>query len=637
MTPTESNAGPPIAINAVPLRLVLAGDDPGLSVVSAQASSAMSGLFRVTMIVQHADPSLSPSSFVSRNATVHLDQEPGAPSLAGVIRAFRLLTIEPAGLSRYEIILVPALALLGLRTDAFIFSNQNAAEITGTMLDTYDAAVPAYRVVGGETLPSHEYRVQYLETDLDCLFRIWAEDGIATYFDVFSGCELVLLTDTRSQAVEPAFALPFAPPSALNAPTHHVYAIEPTSAQAAVHHSVEDLWLDRPTFEAFARAPDVDTPLVRYLFEPGIATTYAQLSTHAEALFWAEYGAANTITVRSTAYVPAGYRLRIDGSPRKEGETELLVVEVASSWSGGHDGARIQREHMLVCVPLTVRFVPKRPAKKRIAGLQKASIVGDGEIDVDELGRVLCAFRWSEDCVTRRVLVSQAWAGPGYGHYVHPRVGDEVLIAYLDGDPNEPIVIGRVNNAIAPPALTLPKEKTVSLWRTRSSPGGDGFNEIRMDDLAGEEMFSMHAQRDFQTVVERNSNTQIKSNLVVHTVENATASTGVSSAVTVPKYLIAVDEIIIASTNSLFCAAYRTDEIAYVLNVNVPNEYHHNSLWQMDGGAFEVYTSSQALLQCEGAQVLLRPGSIELSIGGASIKLTPGNITAIAGLIDLNP
>ncbi len=128
------------------------------------------------------------------------------------------------------------------------------------------------------------------------------------------------------------------------------------------------------------------------------------------------------------------------------------------------------------------------------------------EIDVDAYGRVLIEHPWDRRDVgsgatSRRVRVAQGWAGAGFGFVMLPRVGEEVVIAYLDGDPDEPLVVGRVHNALVATPLDLPGDKTLSVWRSRSSPGSDGYNQILMDDAAGAERLEMHAQHDFTQAV----------------------------------------------------------------------------------------------------------------------------------------
>jgi type VI secretion system secreted protein VgrG len=130
----------------------------------------------------------------------------------------------------------------------------------------------------------------------------------------------------------------------------------------------------------------------------------------------------------------------------------------------------------------------------------------DNDIYVDELGRVRVQFPWdreggydSHSSIWMRV--SQGWAGGGYGLFTIPRVGHEVLVAFLDGDPDSPIIVGRVHNLMEPVPFKLPENKTVSTWKTATSPGGGGFNELRFDDAAGREHVFLQAQKDMDHLV----------------------------------------------------------------------------------------------------------------------------------------
>ena len=133
----------------------------------------------------------------------------------------------------------------------------------------------------------------------------------------------------------------------------------------------------------------------------------------------------------------------------------------------------------------------------------------DNEIYVDEMGRVRVQFNWDREGrydgrSSIWMRVSQGWAGGGYGLFTIPRVGHEVLIAFLDGDPDCPIVVGAVHNLMEPVPFKLPENKTVSTWKTASSPGGAGFNELRFDDAAGREHLFLQAQKDMDHLVKNN-------------------------------------------------------------------------------------------------------------------------------------
>ena len=145
-------------------------------------------------------------------------------------------------------------------------------------------------------------------------------------------------------------------------------------------------------------------------------------------------------------------------------------------------------------------------ARVALDGAATAAALLDNEIYVDELGRVRVQFNWDREGQfdgnsSIWMRVSQGWAGGGYGLFTIPRVGHEVLVAFLDGDPDAPIVVGSVHNVVEPVPFKLPENKTVSTWKTASSPGGAGFNELRFDDAAGREHLYLQAQKDMDHLV----------------------------------------------------------------------------------------------------------------------------------------
>lgn len=146
--------------------------------------------------------------------------------------------------------------------------------------------------------------------------------------------------------------------------------------------------------------------------------------------------------------------------------------------------------------------------KLAVEGAEAAKALVDNTVYVDEHGRVRVQFPWDRDHGFDRqssiwLRVSQGWAGAGYGLHTIPRVGHEVLIAFLDGDPDCPLVVGRVHNTAEPNPYPLPAAKTVSTWKTASSPGGMGANELRFNDAAGAEHVYLQAQKDMDHLVKK--------------------------------------------------------------------------------------------------------------------------------------
>jgi type VI secretion system secreted protein VgrG len=146
-----------------------------------------------------------------------------------------------------------------------------------------------------------------------------------------------------------------------------------------------------------------------------------------------------------------------------------------------------------------------------VQGPQTAKVVGEGEIDVDEYGRILVRFHWDqEQDQSRRCRVAQVWAGKQWGGIYTPRVGMEALVQFLEGDPDQPLVVGCVYNDKYMPPYALPGDKSISGVKSNSTPGGNGFNEFIFDDKDGSELVRLHAQMDLESVVENDESRNVK-------------------------------------------------------------------------------------------------------------------------------
>jgi type VI secretion system secreted protein VgrG len=155
-------------------------------------------------------------------------------------------------------------------------------------------------------------------------------------------------------------------------------------------------------------------------------------------------------------------------------------------------------------------------------------VAGGEEIDVDEHGRVVVVFQWDDhwdewkgppgttDPPTRRIAVTQGWAGPQRGLLTIPRLGDEVVVAYIDGDPDEPVIVGRLYNGRNEAAVDLPGDRTQSVWRTQSSPEGDGFHELRFEDKKGAEELHIEAQRLHTRLVKGDEQIDVGGGRTIH-------------------------------------------------------------------------------------------------------------------------
>jgi type VI secretion system secreted protein VgrG len=262
---------------------------------------------------------------------------------------------------------------------------------------------------------------------------------------------------------------------------------------------------------------------------PGLHTTKDQGDTVAkvrmqeeEAVYMVVSGAGNCRGLMS------GYSFELKNHYRADQNTNHVVAEVRHFASAGqsyttagtHGGETYSNN--LTCIPASVTYRPARVTPKPfVQGPQPALVVGKSgeEIWVDKYGRVIVQFYWdrlgkkneNSSCWIR---TSQPWAGGNWGAMWIPRIGQEVLVSFLEGDPDRPVITGRVYNADQMPPYTLPDYQTRSTFMSRSSKGGgaSNYNELRFEDLKGKEQIFMNAEKDMDVRVENDSREFIGAN-----------------------------------------------------------------------------------------------------------------------------
>ncbi|KYF74442.1 hypothetical protein BE11_28440 [Sorangium cellulosum] len=487
----------------------------GFEVHQFEYRDALNELFELTLEVTTTDPEVDLSGVVGEEIVVELKGEPFLKRVHGIVRRVRQLSAEPTGVSRYELVVVPPLWLTTRGADHRIFQDLTADDVARVVVGAYGGRIPApSSLIASPDRPAREYRVQYGETDFDFMFRALAEEGLISYFDHGSGSSDWVLTEDTAFTDDGAPRVPFVPPTGAG-----MSAAEPTVSFIAVTSSIEtsmvtvrDYDFKKPEYVLEQRAETSqkafvrEATLERYEFATNRFTAASEKHGEALARRYLEEARSErrTFECHTSFALGAGGRFTVEKHPRADVNGQLLVIRSRCAVTEGADGRPVRR-HVLVCVPAEDPWRPARRPKPRIFGTQTAFVVGNkagvDEIDVDEHGRVKVEFRWDrrdqhEGNPTRFVRVSQGWAGLDYGMVMLPRVNEEVIIAYLDGDPDEPVVVGRLHNAWSVAPLKLPAEKTRSIWKSKTSPGGEGFNQIMMEDRKGEELLELHAHRD---------------------------------------------------------------------------------------------------------------------------------------------
>jgi type VI secretion system secreted protein VgrG len=173
----------------------------------------------------------------------------------------------------------------------------------------------------------------------------------------------------------------------------------------------------------------------------------------------------------------------------------------------------------------------QRTPKPRVHGPHTATVVGDDEVHTDEHGRIQVQFHWEEQPSNAAgascwIRCAQSWSGPGWGAQFIPRRGMEVVVEFLEGNPDRPLVTGCVYNGANEFPFEVPKHKTQSGWRTRSTPGSDGYNMLRFEDAVGEEEIHLHGQKDWSIVIEHDKDQQVRHDESLHVYNDRTKTVG---------------------------------------------------------------------------------------------------------------
>ncbi|WP_260959401.1 type VI secretion system Vgr family protein [Pseudomonas citri] len=430
-------------------------------------------------------------------------------------------------LTHYRISLVPRLAYLAHRINQRIFQHLSVPAIVTRVLKDHGILGDGFQFNLGGRYPEREYCVQYAESDLVFIERICAEVGIHYHFRHSPDGHLLVFADDQTQ-------FPRLPKPTLYEPGSGMVADEPAIKRLAVQLQtrtsavvLRDYDFRRPGLSLQAHLDSEQLPLLEdYRYpgdfagsEEGERQALRALERHASDACQAEGSSDQHALV-------SGHFLQIDGHPRTQWNDLWLLTQVThhgrqpqvleESLGEGPDSFQGYR-NTFQAIPWAVFFRPPLPpARPAVRGYQSAVVTGpvDSEIHCDEFGRVKVKLAWDRDgqgdehcsCWLR---VASGWAHDRYGAVMIPRVGMEVLVGFMNGDMDSPLIVGCLPNGANPPPLDLPADKTRSIWRSQSSPGGGGYNELRIEDRKGAEEIYLRAQRNWTQHVLHDQRVQV--------------------------------------------------------------------------------------------------------------------------------
>ncbi len=627
------------------LELTFASKEDSLSVRKFAIEESLSGLFTIDVIARSPVVDLDLETIVGHGATFRVVGD-GRNALhtrtwTGVCSHMEELQAESEGLSTYAVRIVPILYRTRLRTNCRIFERKTLPEIVQAVLAEWQIEA-TLRL--SATYVKHEYRIQYMETDFAFISRLLEEAGITYYFEFEeTKTKLVLTDDVGGGPARDGGPLPFVEGHTHEGRKDFVTKVRVLTDVRAGHTSLRDfdfrLKPDYQLVKEHKLGVDRELMLERYLYEPGSFWVESQGASlpvaddkglyksneghgqvRARLTLESERTGRRRVHMETNAVdLAAGKTFTIEHHPRKDLASKLVVSTMRLQ--GEHDGKYL--------FTLDAYFADDviRPARvtprPRISGVQSAIVVGPPgeEIHTDEFGRVRVHFHWDrehtfDDESSCWVRVSQGWAGLGYGMITIPRVGQEVLVDFFDGDPDRPVVTGRVYNNTTRVPYTLPDNKTKSGWKTDSSPGSNGFNELSFEDKKGSEEIHFQAERDFTEIVKHD-----QSSTVLH--DRSAAVTNANSVTVGGSHSVNVGD----SESRVVKNALTTD-VGQLHAIHVASgtgtEIRDKSIVSTTGGAMIILDGDNIIIQAKGSISLVADQVTSIN-GKQEVHIDAGN------------
>lgn len=513
---------------SIAIKTPLGADALGLRSFSVQEQ--LSRLFQIEAQLSSENGEVNLDDVVGHDVTIRLNLSDKSKRYFHGFVSRMVQEVNQSGYAQYKATIVPWLWFLTRTSDCRLWAADKAEEgktVPQIIEEVFKGhGFSDYKLKLSGTYPKREFCVQYRETDFNFVSRLMEQEGIYYFFEHQDGKHTLILADSISAHS------PFAGYSDVT--FHEV------EHGAPVREVVTDWTMKKEVQPVASALQDYDfkKPKTSLLVSTNVSKKYGQAKyeiydypgeyiEHGDGQRVADARLAELQTQYETLHGQAhargfvvGSTFKLKGHPRGDQNREYLITSVSLHADGGEfaSGGQGGGEFFtcnFTCIDKAQQFRPARITPKPIVqGPQTAMVVGPSgeEIYTDEHARVKVHFYWnrhdkSDENSSCWVRVSQYWAGKTWGSIHIPRINQEVIVEFLEGDPDRPIITGRVYNADQTPPYGLPGNKTQSGIKSRSSKGGSSpnFNEIRFEDKKGEELLFIQAEKDRQMIVEHDN------------------------------------------------------------------------------------------------------------------------------------
>ncbi|EOG9060531.1 type VI secretion system Vgr family protein [Vibrio fluvialis] len=526
----------------------------------------------------------------------------------------------------YSLTLVPALERLSLRHNSRIFQLNTVPEILSILLQ--EMGINDYAFALTRDCAQREFCVQYRETDLDFFHRLAAEEGLVYSFIHEEGKHTLIFSDASESLPKLGEPIPYNTLAGGMIESPYISALSVHTQSEVSQTALQDYSFKKPAYSFAQQAVGTEMayqqPDYEHFDAPGRYKD--DVSGKAFSQIRLDYLRRNARTATGKSNQPLlrpGVKFDLQEHLDDTLNRDWLVVSVtcqgtqpqALEEAGGNGATTYANQFSLIPAHRTWRATPQ--AKPQVDGPMIATVVGPQgeEIFCDEHGRVKLHFPWDrysngDEHSSCWVRVSQGWAGSQYGMIAIPRIGHEVIVSFLNGDPDQPIVTGRTYHATNTAPYTLPDNKTKTVLRTETHQG-QGYNELSFEDQAGSEQIYLHAQKDFDGLIENDHTSLIKHDKHL-TVENDRFTQ-------------------IKNNQHLTVGGESRESVTGNRTLMVEGSLHvkTGSVWVNESGT-EVHIKA-------GQKVVIEAGSeITVKAGGSFVKVDPAGVHLSGAGVNLN-
>jgi type VI secretion system secreted protein VgrG len=493
-----------------------------------ELSEELGRLFRCEVSLYSPKLELELDDVLGHDLTIAIDlPEQGTRYFHGFVTDMAH-TGQAGGFVTYTATLRPWFWFLSRASNCRIFQNMKVPDIVKQVFR--DAGFSDFRESLSASYRTWEYCVQYRETDFNFVSRLLEQEGIYYFFEHEDGKHTLVLADSPGAHVpiKDYEKIPYYPPSPNAERPEHVFDWTLTKSVRTGAYRLRSYLFKKPK-----QSLEVDHPIAashphakyEYYDYPGEHYEKAEGKRYATVRMEELASQHERVEGQTDAMgIFPGGLFELSEHPREDQNREYLLISTEQYLTiGGYETGGSAGDFEYSCsfeaLPSAIHFRAERTTPRPVMqGPQTAIVCGKSgeEIDTDEFGRVKVQFHWdreggNDENSSCWVRVAQVWAGAGWGGMAIPRIGQEVIVDFIEGDPDRPIVTGRVYNGDNMPPYALPGNKTRSTIMSRSSKGGaaDNFNEIRFEDKKGDEEMYLHAEKDQNVVVENNQTIKV--------------------------------------------------------------------------------------------------------------------------------